>query len=160
MDHEFLESPEQVVQRWLKGEIGATELFALSPDSMKALAEHGYLLYEQGKYDSAKTVFEGLATIDNRNSNYQRMLGSIYQLQSKWDASYYRYTLVLRSTPNDIFVLTNRAEVLIELKRMKEAMEDLKQAILLDTHANHPAGRRARLLIAHFGPQPRASQNT
>lgn len=158
MPHELMESPDQVVQRWLKGEIKASELFALSADSMRALAEHGYLLYEQGKYEPAKTIFEGLANIDNKNPNYQRMLGSIYQLQRKWDASYYRYTLVLKHVPNDIFVLTNRGEVLIELKRVKEASDDLKQAILLDAQAVHPAGRRARLLLANLGPQPRASR--
>jgi len=160
MPHELMESPDQFVQRWLKGEIKASELFALSADSMRALAEHGYLFYEQGKYESAKTIFEGLANIDNQNPNYQRMLGSIYQLQRKWDAAYYRYAMVLKSIPNDIFALTNRAEVLIELKRLKEASEDLKQAILLDAQAANPAGRRARLLLANLSSPTRNSRST
>jgi tetratricopeptide (TPR) repeat protein len=156
MPEETMESPDQVVQRWLRGDIRAGELFALSAQSMKALAEHGYLLYEQGKYESAKTIFEGLANIDNSNPHYQRLLGSIYQLEEKWDAAYYRYTQALRYLPKDIFVLTNRGEVLVELNRTREAGEDLKQAVLLDPQGSNPAGRRARLLLTYLNSPKRS----
>jgi tetratricopeptide (TPR) repeat protein len=150
MVEEAFESPDVAIQRWLKGEIKADELFALNPKVMQALGEHGYLLYEQGKYAPAKVIFEALAAVDSNNPNYQRMLGALYQLDSQWDAAYYRYTQVLKTTPNDIFVLTNRGEVLLRLQRTKEAAEDFRQAIQLDRQNTNPAAKRARVLMENF----------
>lgn len=55
--------------------------------------------------------------------------------------------------PTDVFVVTNRGEVLLKLQRQKEAIEDFKQAILLDPEHRNPASRRARILLE--GLQPR-----
>lgn len=150
MVEEAFESPDIAIQRWLKGEIKADELFALNPDVTRALAEHGYLLYEQGKYAPARIIFEALAAVDAKNSDYQKMLGALYQLDGQWDAAYYRYTQVLKEIPNDIFILTNRGEVLLKLQRVKEATEDFKQAILLDRQNLNPAAKRARVLMENF----------
>ena len=144
----ILESPEQVVQKWLRGEISARELFALNDDTIQALADHGYMLYEQGKYRLAAIVFEALSAFDNLNPEYQKMLGSIYQLEGHWDAAYYRYTLAMKTQPNDIHLLVNRGEVLLKLGRNKEATDDLKNAILQDRSNKNPATRRARVLLA------------
>lgn len=151
MPEQNIETPEQAIQRWLKGEIKSQELFALSPEVMHALAEHGYMLYEQGKYRTAKVIFEGLAAIDNNNFNFHKMLGSIYQIECLWDAAYYRYTLALKGDPYDIYTLTNRGEVLLQLGKNKEATDDLKQAIQLDIHHTNPAAKRARVLVANLG---------
>lgn len=150
MAEQNLESPEQAIQRWLKGEIKSQELFAMSSHVMQSLAEHGYMLYEQGKYGNARIIFEALAAIDNSNHNYHRLLGSIYQIEGLPDAAYYRYTQALKAVPNDVNTLTNRGEVLAGLGKNKEAAEDLKQAILLDKSGNHPAARRARLLLENL----------
>ena len=138
---------EKRVQRWLKGEIGTAELYQLTPDLIQSIADYGYLLYEQGKYETAKTIFEALTAIDSGNSHFQKILGSIYQLQEKWDAAYYRYSQSLRTVPTDVFVITNRGEVLLKLQRRKEAIEDFKQAILLDPEHRNPTSRRARVLL-------------
>ena len=148
---EHLESPEQVIQKWLKGEIKSQELFAMSPEAMQALAEHGYMLYEQGKYQAARVVFEGLAAIDNNNHNYHRLLGSIYQIEGLWDAAYYRYTLVLKAVPDDVCTLANRGEVLLRLGKAREAGDDLRQAVSLDPTRTNPSARRARVLLANLG---------
>lgn len=147
MPDQNLESPEQSVQKWLRGEITAQQLFALNDDVMQALAEHGYLLYEQGKYRTAAVVFEALSSIDNANPDYQKLLGSIYQIEGQWDAAYYRYSLALRAEPDDIPLLVNRGEVLLKLGRNKEASDDLRGAIDRDYEGTDPAARRARVLL-------------
>jgi predicted Zn-dependent protease len=147
---ETLESPEQTVQKWLRGEITARELFALNDQTIQALADHGYMLYENGKYRKAAVVFEALSAFDNLNPEYQKMLGSIYQIEGQWDAAYYRYTLAMKSQPNDIFLLVNRGEVLLKLGRNKEAAEDLKAAIQQDRTNENPAARRARVLLSNL----------
>src|SRR5262245_23955020 len=144
---EILESPEQAVQKWLRGEITARELFALNDQAISALADHGYMLYENGKYREAAVVFEALSSFDNSNPEYQKMLGSIYQIEGQWDAAYYRYTLALKSQPQDIFLLVNRGEVLLKLGRNKEGSEDLKAAVQQDRTNDNPAARRARVLL-------------
>ncbi|HEY7162297.1 MAG TPA: hypothetical protein VH815_13610 [Acidobacteriota bacterium] len=147
---EILESPEQAVQKWLRGEISARELFALSDQTIQALADHGYMLYENGKYGMAAVVFEALSSLDNLNPEYQKMLGSIYQMEGQYDAAYYRYTMAMRSQPRDIFLLVNRGEVLLKLGRKNEAAEDLKAAVLQDRTNESPAARRARVLLSNL----------
>ncbi len=147
MADQILESPEQAVQKWLRGEISARELFALNDDAIQALADHGYMLYENGKYRLATIVFEALSAFDNLNPEYQKILGSIYQLEGHWDAAYYRYTLAMKAQPNDIPLLVNRGEVLLKLGRNREATDDLKNAILQDRSNSNPATRRARVLL-------------
>ena len=147
---ETLESPEQAVQKWLRGEISSRELFALNDQTIQALADHGYMLYENGKFRKAAVVFEALSAFDNLNPEYQKMLGSIYQLEGHWDAAYYRYTLAMKSQPKDVFLLVNRGEVLLKLGRKNEAAEDLKAAILQDRANENPAARRARVLLSNL----------
>jgi tetratricopeptide (TPR) repeat protein len=141
---------QERVDRWLKGQLTSAELYEISPPLFKALAEYGCLLYEQGKYETARVVFEALATINSADPNVHKFLGSIYQIQKKWDAAYYHYTQSLRLSPDDLFVLVNRGESLIHLQRPREAAEDLKRTIQLDPQGHHPAGRRARVLLTNL----------
>ena len=141
---------EERVDRWLTGKLTTAEVYELTPELVKALAEHGYLLYEEGKYESARVIFEALATVNSSDPNIQKLLGSIYQIQNKWDAAYYHYTQSLRMAPNDIFVVANRGETLIHMQRPREAAEDLKRAIALDPDGTNPVGRRARALFANL----------
>ena len=141
---------EERVDRWLKGEIDTGKLYGLTSPLAKSLAEYGYLLYEQGKYDTSRLIFEALAVQNSTDPHIQRMLGSIYQIQGKWDAAYYHYSQSLRLAPNDIFVIANRGETLIQLQRPREAAEDLKRAILLDGDGTNPVGRRARILLKNL----------
>jgi tetratricopeptide (TPR) repeat protein len=141
---------EDRVERWLNGEFKVAELYNITPALAKALAEYGYLLYEQGKYDTARVIFEALSAINSSDSNVQKFLGSIYQIQGKLDAAYYHYTQALKKEPNDIFVIVNRGETLIQLQRPREASDDLKRAIQLDPTGSNPVGRRARVLLANL----------
>jgi predicted Zn-dependent protease len=147
---EILESPEQAVQKWLRGEITARDLFALNDQTIQALADHGYMLYENGKYRMAAVVFEALSAFDNSNPEYQKMLGSIYQMEGQWDAAYYRYTNAMKSQPADLFLLVNRGEVLLKLGRNKEGTDDLRAAIQQDRTNESPAARRARILLSNL----------
>jgi tetratricopeptide (TPR) repeat protein len=141
---------QERVDRWLNGKLNSAELYEISPQLFKALAEYACLLYEQGKYESAKVIFEALGTINSSESNVQKYLGSIYQIQKKWDAAYYHYTQSLKTSPNDLFVIVNRGESLIQAQRPREAAEDLKRAVQLDPQGKHPAGRRARVLLTNL----------
>ena len=141
---------EERVERWLSGKLTTAEVYELTPEVAEALAEHGYLLYEEGRYDTARVIFEALAAVNSSDPDTQKMLGSIYQIQNKWDAAYYHYTQSLRVAPNDIFVIANRGETLIHMQRPREAAEDLKRAIQLDPDGTNPVGRRARVLFANL----------
>jgi tetratricopeptide (TPR) repeat protein len=150
---------EERVDRWLSGQMTSSELYGLTPEISKALAEHAYLLYEEGKYETARLIFEGLAVCNSSDPNTQKMLGSIYQIQEKWDAAYYHYTQSLKNSPNDIFVIVNRGETLIQMQRPREAAEDLKRAVQLDPNGSNPVGPRARILLTNLSNIQRWSPN-
>ena len=131
---------DERVDRWLKGKLNSADLYELTPQLYKSLAEYGYLLYEQGKYDSARVIFEALAAVNSSDPNIQKFLGSIYQIQSKWDAAYYHYTQSLKVAPNDIFVIVNRGETLIHMQRPREAAEDFETCDSIGSRG-HQSGR-------------------
>src|SRR5687767_377368 len=76
----ILYAPERI-EKWLKGEITLQELNAISGPEMLEMAVIGFSMYEQGRYEEAKVVFQGLCTLDPKEGYYRTALGAVYLAQ-------------------------------------------------------------------------------
>ena len=85
--------------------------------------------------------------MDPSNPYFHAMLGSIYQRKGDTDGAVREYTAAIKIFPSDIDSLTNLGEIFLKTGRREEAIQHLKQAVELDTEANHPSTNRARLLL-------------
>src|SRR5580765_4794729 len=139
---------KEKVEKFNKGELKLAQLFDVDAKQVAALLLTGHNLYQQGKLEEAKRIFEGLAVLDGKNPYVHGILGAIYQKQEKFDVAIARYTLALSVYPKDPNSLTNRGEIYLKLGRLKEAAEDFKKAIDLDTARKNPASNRARILVS------------
>jgi tetratricopeptide (TPR) repeat protein len=128
-------------------ELRLTEVFKINSFDLAALHLIGHTLYEQGRLEDAKNIFEGLRVLDPKNLFVTGILGSIYQKQEQYETALECYDSALNLFPDDIHSLTNRGEIHLRLGSLNKASDDLRKAIELDPEQKHPAGNRARLLV-------------
>jgi tetratricopeptide (TPR) repeat protein len=136
------------LEQWVKGEITWAQVEGITMDQAYAFAELGYQLFEQGRYDDAQQIFEGLVIANPYDGYFHSVLGSIYARKDMHEEAVVEYTIALELDDEDLQSFVNRAELLLQHGEFEYAMEDLKEAILLDPDAEDPAGIRARALAA------------
>lgn len=135
------------VKDFRKGETKLTQLFELNAKQVAALLMTGHKLYQLGRIKDAKSIFEGLDTLDGSIAYAHGILGAIYQKEEKYDPAVERYDTALKLFPQDINSLTNRGEIHLKLGRFEQAAADLEKAMELDPERSHPAANRARMLV-------------
>ena len=139
---------QENLEKFIMGEITWAELEGMSMEEAYAIADLGYTLFEQGRYDDSQTVFEGLVIGNPYDAYFHTMLGAIYAKKNMHEEAAEEYSIAIELDPKNISALVNRGELLLQHGEFEYAMEDLKKAIDLDPKAENPSGIRARALAA------------
>jgi tetratricopeptide (TPR) repeat protein len=142
-----LYSPERV-SAWVRGEITLAELSAVSGAEMLEMAVIGYSMYEQGRYDDARVIFDALCALDPREAYYRTALGAVYLARENLEKAEALFNEAIRLNPKEIAAFVNRGEVYLRQGKILEAARDFKRAVDLDPENRDPLTRRARLLAA------------
>ncbi len=103
---------------------------------------------EANKLDSAEVTLKKAMSLDPANSNNAALLMSLGVVQrqlGKLNDAYISFSAALNSFPNSKIVLHNRASLLYEMNKPKEAMDDYNEIIRQDP-ANVQAYYRKGLL--------------
>jgi Flp pilus assembly protein TadD len=111
-----------------------------------AFAELAYTLFEQGRYNDAQTIFEGLVISNPYDAYFHAMLGAIYARKDMQEEAAEEYSIAIELDQENISAYVNRAEILLQHGEFEIAMDDLQKAIKLDPKGEDPAGLRARAL--------------
>ncbi len=168
---EVLFTPERV-KKWVQGEITLAELSAVSGPEMLEMAVIGFSMYEQGRYDDARVIFDALCALDPREGYYRTALGAVYLAQENLEQAEQLFNEAIRLNDREIASYVNRGEVYLRQGKILEAAQDFKKAVDLDPNGTDPLTRRARLLAAaalqtleaaqkaqgQQGPQPAAAK--
>jgi tetratricopeptide (TPR) repeat protein len=139
---------QENLEKFIMGEITWAELEGMSMEEAYAIADLGYTLFEQGRYDDSQTVYEGLVIGNPYDAYFHTMLGAIYAKKNMHEEAAEEYSIAIELDPKNISALVNRGELLLQHGEFEYAMEDLKKAIDLDPKAENPSGIRARALAA------------
>ncbi len=139
-------SGAELSQKWLRGEISLRELRGLTGPEMLAIAMQGYQLYEQGRYDKAKVVFEGLCILEPSESYYRTALGAVYLAEDNLEMAEKLLSAAIRLNKDELASYVNRGEVYLRQGKVLEAAQDFKRAVELDPQQKDPISQRARLL--------------
>lgn len=142
-----LYAPERV-EKWLKGEITLQELNAISGPEMLEMAVIGFSMYEQGRYEEAKVIFQGLCTLDPKEGYYRTALGAVYLAQEDLDNALDMFNQAISLNDKEIASFVNRGEVYLRQGKIIEAAHDFKAAVDLDPENKDPLSHRARILAA------------
>jgi tetratricopeptide (TPR) repeat protein len=135
-------------RKFVMGEITWAELTGLTMQEAYAFAEVAYNLFEQGKYDQAKTIVEGLVISNPYDGYFHGLLGAIYGRKGMHEEASEEYSIAIELDPTNISALVNRAEIFLQHGEIEMALKDLKSAVDLDPKGEKPFGVRARALAA------------
>jgi tetratricopeptide (TPR) repeat protein len=144
---QILYSPERV-EKWVKGEMTLRDLNAISGPEMLQMAIIGFRFYEQGRYQDAKTIFQGLVTLDPKESYYMVALGAVYLATDELDEAESYLSRAIKINGKEVASYVNRGEVHLRKGRVMEAAMDFKKAVELDPEGKDPLTTRAKILAA------------
>lgn len=119
----------------------------LETEEMASVLLLAYSLYQQGQFEDAKILADGILTWEPDNAYLHALLASACHNLGQTEDALIEYTEALRLTPNHVSSLSNRGEILLGQGKLREAAADLKKAIELDPDKKDPAANRARLLV-------------
>jgi Flp pilus assembly protein TadD len=122
------------------------DIFKLSDRDLTTLAVVGYELFNQGKFDDARIIFQGLNALGHEDSFVQTALGTIAARDGELEKALDYFNKALACDPEDMTALTNRAEVYLKKNCFDQAASDLRMAIDLDPNEESPMSSRARVL--------------
>jgi tetratricopeptide (TPR) repeat protein len=144
---QILYTPERI-QAWIKGEISMKDLHAISGPEMLEMAIIGFQMYEQGKFEESRIIFEGLHALDPKESYYVTALGAVHLAKENLEIALNCFNEALRLNPKEIASFVNRGEVFLRQGKVLEAAQDFKRAVELDPTGKDPLVHRARVLAA------------
>jgi tetratricopeptide (TPR) repeat protein len=136
---------EKVVA-FLQGKLTYAELVGMTAEEAYAIADVAFDLFEQGKYDDAKSIVEALVIANPYDATFHNLLASIYGKKEMWEEAYEEYSITIELDKENIGAHVNRAEILLQHGEMELALEDLTAAAKLDPNSEDPYGVRARAL--------------
>lgn len=136
----------QNVEKYVRGEVTLAELNGISGPEMLEMAVVGFQMYEQGKYEEAKVIFHGLASLEPRESYFATALGAVYLAQEQLDEAEKYFNVAITLNSKELSSYVNRGEVYLRKGRIIEAAEDFKKVLELDPQQKDPLTARARVL--------------
>jgi tetratricopeptide (TPR) repeat protein len=110
------------------------------------LAAFGHKLFELGKLDEARVIFEKLVGAETRDAFVHTMLGTVYLALNAQDRALALFQEALKLDPDDLAAVVYRGEIRLNRGKLKSAMEDLARAVTL-APATDPFVERAKRLM-------------
>jgi tetratricopeptide (TPR) repeat protein len=144
---QILYSPERI-QKFVNGEINMQQLAAFNGPEMLQMAVIGFRMYEQGRYAEAKSVFQGLVSLDPKEAYYLTALGAVFLAEDDLDNAKRLFDEAIKYNDKEIASFVNRGEVFLRQGLIMEAAQDFMRAVELDPQAKDPLTQRAKLLAA------------
>lgn len=138
--------PEEV-ERFYMGDITASSLMGFSRDDLYAIAQRGYDLLQEGKLESALSVFDGLVYLDPYDPYFYTVLGSVRQKQGAQDDAVACYSMGIKLQAWNINALANRGEILFNQGRLTEALTDFQKVLYYDPEDANPSTLRTKALL-------------
>jgi tetratricopeptide (TPR) repeat protein len=127
-----------------EGHVGAKR--AETPQESADLAAFGHKLFEMGKLDEARVIFEKLVAADPRDGFVHTMLGTVYLALNSQDRALALFQAALKIDPDDLAAVVYRGEIRLNRGKVKSALEDLQRALGLGRESD-PFVERAKRLI-------------
>ena len=103
------------------------------------LADRGYALYRQGRYQEAAVIFEGLTALDPLNPYCRTALAAVCLALGDAERAVNELSFLLNLNPADHEARARRCEAYCQLRNWSEARRDL--AILHRNGERHHAQR-------------------
>lgn len=118
----------------------------VSREQVVGMSMYGHELFEQGKLEEARVVFEGLVGMGVEDAYAHTMLGTIYLARGDQDRALALFEAALGISSKDTAARVYRGEIRLNRGQTKAALEDF-QAALRGGDPADPFVERARRLV-------------
>ncbi len=133
-------------QRKLEEALGERPLGKFTPERIAEVSLFGHRLFEEGRLEEARGVFEGLVSLGVEDAFPHTMLGTVYLALGDQDRALALFEAALTLDPADLAARVYRGEIRLNRGRFKLAVEDLRRAVNAGA-AEDPFVDRARRLL-------------
>jgi len=120
---------------------------SLTVEQLAAGIHVAYTQLNQGRWNDARVLIEGLLAIDPDNAYLHLLLASTFSHQGQLDDAIVEYSRVIELAPADLSALMNRGEIYLKQGKLVEAAADLKSVIVKDAGQKDPVALRAAFLL-------------
>jgi tetratricopeptide (TPR) repeat protein len=123
------------------------EKLNISSQEFFEMGRIGALYYQQGNFEKARTIFEGLVGLDPESANAHSALGGLLTLQQEDEPAIEHLKRAIQLNPSQIAPYVNLGEIYIRRQKIEEAVANLKKAIELDPDETDAGANRARAMV-------------
>lgn len=123
------------------------EKLDISPQEFTEMGRIGAMYYQQGNFEKARTIFEGLVELDPDSANAHSALGGLLTLQQEDEPAIEHLTRAIEIDPSQIAPYVNLGEIYIRREKIEDAVANLKKAIELDPDERDAGANRARAMV-------------
>jgi tetratricopeptide (TPR) repeat protein len=111
------------------------------------MVQLGHELFEGGRVNEARVVFEGLIAAGHQDAFCYTMLGTVSLALKDFDRALQLFDRALELEPSDLAALVYRGELRLKRKKTAKAIKDFEQAVKLGA-PDDPFTDRAQRLLA------------
>jgi len=142
------EKPDEGSRKGRRGRARSTDrLPALKGPDYGAMLQLGHELFESGRINEARVVFEGLIAAGHREAFCYTMLGTVSLALKDFDRALELFDQALELDASDLAALVYRGELKLKRKKVNKAIKDFERALELGA-SDDPFTDRARRLLA------------
>lgn len=123
------------------------EALNITPEEFMEMGRIGAMYYEQGKYDSARKIFEGLVELDPTSADAHAALGGLFTQIEEDDKALVHLKKAIEIQPEQIAPYVNLGEVYLRKHNLEESVANLKIAVELDPKEQDGGANRARAML-------------
>jgi tetratricopeptide (TPR) repeat protein len=124
------------------------ERLNISPHEFAEMGRVGAMYYQQGNFEKARTIFEGLVELDPESADAHSALGGLLTLQQNDEKAVKHLSRAIEINPSQIAPYVNLGEIYIRQQKIEQAVANLKKAIALDPGQKDPGANRARAMVS------------
>lgn len=149
-------TPNRLFEDWLEGRASLGAAGGWTAEEMRLVADIGYALAEQGRYEEAVTIFEGLAVLAPATAYFQSALGALWLRKGEPERALEHLEAALAADPTDVTARVNCGEAAMQFGDREAArrhlLAALEQGPRTPPEGSAPALVRARALLAQLTP--------
>jgi tetratricopeptide (TPR) repeat protein len=121
-----------------------------SDNELRLMLEVAFLLREVGRFDEAKTVFNGVIKLIPDSDVPHVGLGTVELQRGNFELAQIIYEEALQVKPNSLYAKVHRAESLLFQRKCSEAEDELRSVISTDADSPHSRTAQALLDVAYL----------
>jgi tetratricopeptide (TPR) repeat protein len=143
-----MELSAAVLDQLVAGELTFQEVIGVSPDLAEWMAYLGSQMYEQGRFEAARQLFEGVVGLNSKSYLGYAGLGVLALTEERLDDAIGHLNRAYGLNATDPAVCGNLGEAYLRKGETEQAVRFLQESAALDPEQLNPFANRSRGMLS------------